>query len=142
MTSKSRAIQNWSSLENQIWAIYSLLARKSTKIFSKIFEPFKKVVKGWLFGSVLGEGSYAKVKEVLHVDTLQRAAVKIIKKRRLRKIINGEANVKSELQLLRRLKHKNVIHLIDFHYNPDKEKIYICKYLSQMDLSVFLSRGT
>jgi len=84
-----------------------------------------KVVKQWLFGAVLGEGSYAKVKEVLHVETLQRAAVKIIKKRRLRKIINGEANVKSELQLLRRLKHTNVIHLIDFHYNPEKEKIYI-----------------
>ena len=69
-----------------------------------------------------------KVKEVLHIETLQRAAVKIIKKRRLRKIINGEANVKSELQLLRRLKHTNVIHLIDFHYNPEKEKIYICKF--------------
>ena len=48
---------------------------------------------GWLFGNVLGEGSYAKVKEVLHTTTLQRAAVKIIKKRRLRKIPNGEQNV-------------------------------------------------
>lgn len=53
-----------------------------------------KVIKNWLFGCVLGEGSYAKVKEVLHVHTLQRAAVKIIKKRRLRKIPNGENNVK------------------------------------------------
>ena len=59
--------------------------------------------------------------------TLERAAVKVIKKRRLSKIPNGEKNLKSELQLLRRLKHKNVIHLIDFHYNPEKEKIYICK---------------
>jgi serine/threonine-protein kinase 11 len=50
-------------------------------------------VAGWLFGNVLGEGSYAKVKEVLHTTTLQRAAVKIIKKRRLRKIPNGEQNV-------------------------------------------------
>ena len=107
-----------------------------------------KIVKDWLFGSVLGEGrtgsrvlkydlfhpydkvnpqSFAKVKEVLNVITLERAAVKIIKKRRLRRIPNGEKGVKSELQLLRRLKHKNIIHLIDFHYNPDKEKIYICK---------------
>lgn len=87
--------------------------------------PQYKIIHDWLFGSVLGEGSYAKVKEVLHTQTLERAAVKIIKKRRLRKIPNGEANVKSELDLLRRLKHKNVIHLIDFHYNPEKEKIYI-----------------
>ena len=33
-----------------------------------------------------------------------------------------------ELKILRRLKHLNVIHLIDFHFNPEKEKIYICKF--------------
>jgi len=53
-----------------------------------------KVLYGWLFGSLLGEGSYAKVKEVLHTETLQRAAVKIIKKQRLRRIPNGDSNVK------------------------------------------------
>ena len=56
-----------------------------------------KVLYGWLFGNLLGEGSYAKVKEVLHTETLQRAAVKIIKKQRLRRIPNGDSNVKKVL---------------------------------------------
>lgn len=97
---------------------------ESTELIIPIRQKYK-VIKNWLFGCVLGEGSYAKVKEVLHVQTLQRAAVKIIKKRRLRKIPNGENNVKKELKILRRLKHHNIIHLIDFHFNPEKEKIYI-----------------
>ena len=68
--------------------------------------PRYKVVKNWLFGCVLGEGSYAKVKEVLHIHSLHRAAVKIIKKRRLRKIPNGESNVKKVYFLT----HTNRLH--------------------------------
>lgn len=43
---------------------------------------------------MLGEGSYGKVKEVLDIQTLCRRAVKIMKKRKLKRIPNGEANVK------------------------------------------------
>ena len=42
-------------------------------------------------GDVLGEGSYAKVKEAIDSETLVRRAVKIMKKRKLRKIPNGGA---------------------------------------------------
>lgn len=38
-----------------------------------------KIVKGYLFGSVLGEGAYSKVKEVLDTRTLVRRSIKIIK---------------------------------------------------------------
>jgi serine/threonine-protein kinase 11 len=62
-----------------------------------------KVLYGWLFGSLLGEGSYAKVKEVLHTETLQRAAVKIIKKQRLRRIPNGDSNVKKVRKEFKRI---------------------------------------
>ena len=44
-------------------------------------------------GELLGEGSYGKVKEVLDTDTLCRRAVKILKRRKLRRIPNGEQNV-------------------------------------------------
>ena len=47
----------------------------------------------YLKGALLGEGSYGKVKEMLDVETLSRRAVKILSKRRLRKIPNGEQNV-------------------------------------------------
>jgi serine/threonine-protein kinase 11 len=45
-------------------------------------------------GEVLGEGSYGKVKEGIHSENLTRVAIKILKKRKLKKIANGEANVK------------------------------------------------
>jgi len=54
-----------------------------------------KIIGGrYLKGEVLGEGSYSKVKEMLDCQTLCRRAVKIMKQRKLRRIPNGEQNVK------------------------------------------------
>ena len=52
-----------------------------------------KMVGKYLMGDKLGEGSYGKVKEALDTETLCRRAVKIMKKRKLRKIPHGENNV-------------------------------------------------
>lgn len=71
-----------------------------TKIDSDqvIYQPQKlkraKLVGKYLLGDALGEGSYGKVKECLDTESLCRRAVKILKKKKLRKIPNGEANVK------------------------------------------------
>ena len=53
-----------------------------------------KFVGRFIMGEKLGEGSYSKVREVLDTETLERRAVKIMKKQRLRKIPNGMINVK------------------------------------------------
>ena len=62
-----------------------------------IYEEPKKQVKivgeKYLKGELLGEGSYSKVKEMLDCVLLCRRAVKIMKKRRLKRIPNGESNV-------------------------------------------------
>uniref|UniRef100_UPI00358EB2C7 serine/threonine-protein kinase STK11 n=1 Tax=Myxine glutinosa TaxID=7769 RepID=UPI00358EB2C7 len=93
-----------------------------------VFEPRRrraKLVGRYLMGDLLGEGSYGKVKEVLDCETLCRRAVKILKRKKLRKIPNGEANVKKEIQLLKRLRHMNVIELVDVLYNDEKQKMYM-----------------
>lgn len=93
-----------------------------------IYQAKKKKVKmvgKYVMGDVLGEGSYGKVKEVLDSETLSRRAVKILTKRKLRRIPNGEQNVQREIQLLRDLRHKNVIELIDVLYNDEKQKMYL-----------------
>ncbi|XP_078054430.1 serine/threonine-protein kinase STK11 isoform X1 [Mustelus asterias] len=93
-----------------------------------IYQPRKKrakIIGKYLMGDLLGEGSYGKVKEMLDSETLCRRAVKILKKKKLRRIPNGEANVKKEIQLLRRLRHKNVIQLVDVLYNEEKQKMYM-----------------
>lgn len=84
-----------------------------------------KFVGRYLIGDLIGEGSYSKVKEVIDSETLERRAVKIMKKQRLKKIPNGEENVKRETKLMRKLDHKNVIKLVDILYNEEKQKLYI-----------------
>lgn len=84
-----------------------------------------KMVGQYLMGELLGEGAYGKVKEVLDSDTLCRLAVKILKKRKLRKIPNGEQNVQREIRLLRKLHHRNVVNLVDVLYNDEKQKMYM-----------------
>ncbi|CDQ83241.1 unnamed protein product [Oncorhynchus mykiss] len=99
-----------------------------------IYEPRRKKAKligKYLMGDLLGEGSYGKVKEMLDSETLCRRAVKILKKKKLRRIPNGEQNVKKEIQLLRRLRHKNIIQLVEVLYNEEKQKIYPLKKFSQ-----------
>lgn len=54
-----------------------------------------KFIGKYVMGDLLGEGSYGKVKEMLDSETLCRRAVKILKKRKLRRIPNGESNVQS-----------------------------------------------
>ncbi|XP_041525847.1 serine/threonine-protein kinase STK11 isoform X2 [Microtus oregoni] len=68
-----------------------------------IYQPRRKRAKligKYLMGDLLGEGSYGKVKEVLDSETLCRRAVKILKKKKLRRIPNGEANVKKYFRQL------------------------------------------
>ncbi|XP_055635621.1 serine/threonine-protein kinase stk11 [Toxorhynchites rutilus septentrionalis] len=84
-----------------------------------------KLVGKYVMGDVLGEGSYGKVKEVLDSETLSRRAVKILTKRKLRRIPNGEQNVRREIKLLRKLHHRNVIELLDVLYNEEKQKMYL-----------------
>lgn len=79
----------------------------------------------YLKGDVLGEGAYSKVKEMLDCQLLRRRAVKIMKKRRLRKIPNGEQNVRREISILGKLSHPNVIQLIEVFEDTAKEKIYM-----------------
>ncbi|XP_030375851.1 serine/threonine-protein kinase stk11 [Scaptodrosophila lebanonensis] len=84
-----------------------------------------KMVGKYVMGDVLGEGSYGKVKEAMDSENLCRLAVKILTKRKLRRIPNGEQNVTREIHLLKQLKHQNVVSLIDVLYNNEKQKMYL-----------------
>lgn len=86
-----------------------------------------KVLGKYIMGDVLGEGSYAKVKEAIDQETLCRRAIKIMKKKKLRKIPHGEANVQKEIQMLKGLGagHVNIMKLIEVFYNEEKGKIYM-----------------
>uniref|UniRef100_A0A8C7KZU0 Serine/threonine-protein kinase STK11 n=1 Tax=Oncorhynchus kisutch TaxID=8019 RepID=A0A8C7KZU0_ONCKI len=117
--------------ENELMGMDTFIHRiDSTEVIYQPRRKRAKLIGKYLMGDLLGEGSYGKVKEMLDSDTLCRRAVKILKKKKLRRIPNGEANVKKEIQLLRRLQHKNVIHLVDVLYN--EENIPLTAHLTYM----------
>jgi serine/threonine-protein kinase 11 len=84
-----------------------------------------KFIGTYLFGDVIGQGSYAKVKECLDRRNLCRRAVKIMQRRRLRKTPHGEKMAATEIRLLKKLKHPNIIQLYDFIRNDEKQKLYL-----------------
>ena len=59
-----------------------------------------------------------------------------MKKRKLRKIPNGEANVDREIKLLKELHHKNVMKLIDVLYNEEKGKIYMVRMAKCLNMFI------
>ncbi|CAF2825815.1 unnamed protein product [Rotaria sp. Silwood2] len=84
-----------------------------------------KFIGPYLFGDVIGQGSYAKVKECLDRRNLCRRAVKIMQRRRLRKTPHGEQMAATEIRLLKKLNHPNIIRLYDFIRNDEKQKLYL-----------------
>uniref|UniRef100_A0A8C6PTG7 Serine/threonine-protein kinase STK11 n=1 Tax=Nothobranchius furzeri TaxID=105023 RepID=A0A8C6PTG7_NOTFU len=131
--------------ENELMEMDTFIHRiDSTEVIYQPRRKRAKLIGKYLMGDLLGEGSYGKVKEMLDSETLCRRAVKILKKKKLRRIPNGEANVKKEIQLLRRLQHKNVIQLVDVLYNEEKQKIYPHQMLdsvSEKRFPVFQAHG-
>ena len=84
-----------------------------------------KILGKYVMGEKLGDGSYAKVKEAIDSETLCRRAIKIMKRKKLKKIPNGEANVEREIQLISKLRHQNILRLIEVFFNDEKGKIYM-----------------
>merc|ERR1712226_1019436 len=85
-------------------------------------KPPKFINERYLLGSQMGQGSYGKVKQVLDTFTLQKMAVKIMNKQKLKKIPNGEKNALNEFRVMRKLDHENIVAVYDLLENaPDKK---------------------
>ncbi|KAJ1666741.1 Calcium/calmodulin-dependent protein kinase type I [Coemansia sp. RSA 1813] len=68
-------------------------------------------------GRVLGRGTYAVVKELVHIQTEKRYAGKIISKEHMR---GHQQVIRNEINILKNLarKHPNIISLIDYFETP------------------------
>lgn len=92
------------------------------RLFVEGREKPPKFINGrYLISTQLGQGSYGKVKEILDTYTLQRKAVKIMNKQKLKKIPNGEQNALKEFQLMKKLSHKNVLTVYDLLRREQEE---------------------
>lgn len=100
-----------------------------------------KFVGPYLFGDVIGRGSYAKVKECLDRRNLCRRAVKIMQRRRLRRTPDGEKMAATEIRILKILNHQNIIRLYDFMRNDEKQKLYLFIDLCVVSLQEMLDES-
>ncbi|ORX56610.1 kinase-like protein [Piromyces finnis] len=80
-----------------------------------------KMIGPYILGDSIGKGSFGKVKEGICSETLQRVAIKIINKKRLRRIPNGIENVLRELNMLRSFQHHNIIKIYDVYCKVENE---------------------
>ncbi|XP_015197306.1 hormonally up-regulated neu tumor-associated kinase homolog A [Lepisosteus oculatus] len=72
-----------------------------------------KRVGNYLIGRKLGEGSFAKVREGLHVMTGETVAVKVIDKRKAKKDSYVTKNLRREGQIQQMIRHPNITQLLD-----------------------------
>ena len=76
----------------------------------------------------LGSGTYGEVKEATIISTGQHCAIKSIRK----EVVKGHEDlVKSEMDILTKLDHENIMKLLDWFESRDK-------YYMVFDLCVFL----
>ncbi|KAJ1629020.1 kinase-like domain-containing protein [Pavlovales sp. CCMP2436] len=85
-----------------------------------------KMVKQYMMGEMLGEGSYGKVREAIDSNTLRRVAVKIVDRRRLRRMRGAEEQQRREISVQRLLMHPGVVELVEVVNLEEKpDKMYI-----------------
>lgn len=77
----------------------------------------QRVVKGLILGETLGKGTFGYVKLGIKKSTKQRFALKFLLKKNAR---YNEQAIRTEIECMKRVKHKNVIRLLAHDYN--------CKY--------------
>ncbi|CAG2255089.1 Hormonally up-regulated neu tumor-associated kinase,Serine/threonine-protein kinase MARK1,Serine/threonine protein kinase OSK4,MAP/microtubule affinity-regulating kinase 4,SNF1-related protein kinase catalytic subunit alpha KIN11,Serine/threonine protein kinase OSK3,Hormonally up-regulated neu tumor-associated kinase homolog,Serine/threonine-protein kinase MARK2,Hormonally up-regulated neu tumor-associated kinase homolog B,MAP/microtubule affinity-regulating kinase 3,Hormonally up-regulated neu tumor-assoc len=91
------------------------LPRKVTEVPRDVILSFQhsKKVGNYLLGKSIGEGSFAKVKEAMHILTGEKVAVKIIDKRKAKEDSYVRKNLRREGKILQMVRHPNVVQLLE-----------------------------
>jgi serine/threonine protein kinase len=84
----------------------------------------------FFLGKKLGEGAFATVHEAIRKQDSQKFAVKILQKTKIKdgSIFNSVDAIINEIDILRRIHHKNIVALENI-YNTD-EHYYLVMYLA------------
>ncbi len=98
----------------------------------------KKIDENYLISKVIGEGGYGSVIKVVHKNTGQVRAMKIISKDNLRPGYT-ELEIFREINILKKLEHPNIMKLFEF-YSDDDSFYLINEFCSEGDLSEKLAK--
>lgn len=78
-------------------------------------------------GDVIGKGGYSEVRKCVHKKSKKRYALKIIEKDKLKE--KDLENIESEIRILSRIEHPNIIKLID--HDSDDKRVYLVTELCE-----------
>eukprot|EP01060_Flectonema_neradi_P007181 TRINITY_DN14995_c2_g1_i1.p1 TRINITY_DN14995_c2_g1~~TRINITY_DN14995_c2_g1_i1.p1 ORF type:complete len:916 (+),score=173.29 TRINITY_DN14995_c2_g1_i1:62-2809(+) len=88
-----------------------------------------KFINQYLVVQEIGRGSFGKVKLVQHVETEKLFAVKILNKSLLKKLRRQKKNplesAQTEIAILKKLRHKNVVSLYEVIDDEESDKMYM-----------------
>ncbi|XP_059164644.1 serine/threonine-protein kinase MARK2-like [Physella acuta] len=93
---------------NHLPEAVTLVKKETIKSFAHT-----KRVGNYLLGRTLGVGSFAKVKEGLHLTTGEKVAIKVIDKKRAKTDNYVRKNLRREGKLLQLIRHPNVVSLYE-----------------------------
>lgn len=84
----------------------------------------RRVVKNNVIGSyriekTLGQGTFGKVKQGVHLHTKQKVAIKILEKDKI-KDVNDVERVTREIHILKIVRHPNIIQLYEIIETPSR----------------------
>lgn len=84
----------------------------------------EEILENYEIGPIIGEGTYALVRECKDINTGIKFALKIID---LKKCAGKEDMIENELTLLRKVKHPNIIKLVE-EYRSNNYVYLILEY--------------
>ena len=124
-SNKIRSYYTHSREEAQDWVL-SLKKATGYQSFTETYDMQSKT---------LGEGKFGLVKLGIHKKTGQKVAIKIIKKEAMTP--KDQELVKSEIDIMKMCKHKNIVRLLD-HFENNKYIFIVMEYLAGGTLANYL----
>lgn len=85
-----------------------------------------KVINDYTVLGMLGKGTSGKVKQVVHHETGESRAIKIVKRSMVKKIQgpHGIDRLRKEVAIMKKLNHKHIIKLYEVIDDPGSDKMY------------------
>ena len=89
----------------------------------------EKQIGNYILINQIGSGGFAKVYLAFHIPTSEKVAIKILNKSLLRKDPENAERLKKEIEILKLVKHKNIVRLYEVMETP--QKIYLVMELCE-----------
>jgi serine/threonine protein kinase len=136
-TSNTDESEKLNMTQQNLWSSYASLAPDTVQATSetshleiKKDEDGNKVINGYEIIDEIGQGSFSKVKLAVRLSDEKTVAIKVMKKSLLRKTRQGGEltaweQVQTEIAIMKKLRHRNVVALYEVIDDPTSNKLYL-----------------